>query len=397
MRALALILATLVALPLSAQDAGAAGAEEFDPDAFFAPAAHGDDGGVSLSGRATATAIGMLTEPWDPDVRAAGYSAVTAFQLDAEAGSPGVSDVDASVVLSMYHGQAATAALMAPGAAVYHSGSQGTAVGFELATLRLAVYAPWADFSVGRMPVNFGRGTVLSPVDIFSPVNTGDLALGRTGTDAFRMLVPLGTTGGLDAVASLAAEPGDSVAGARVYGNLAGLDAGLSLFRDGAAGQAVFGLDLKADLVLGLCAEAVARMRLDGWTPDPADAVYSVMAGADYSFGGAVVVDAEYQWHVVRGAAVPVGTFRAEHTAFLSLSWAVDDANALDVRGLWSPSNDAWQTTVAWSGSVDRGLGVVAYALWRSGDLEGMFQGLPAPPEALAERLAAGVMVSLDF
>ncbi|HPE36140.1 MAG TPA: hypothetical protein PK625_03255, partial [Spirochaetales bacterium] len=85
------------------------------------------------------------------------------------------------------------------------------------------------------------------------------------------------------------------------------------------------------------------------------------------------------------------------HTAFLSLSWAVDDANSLDIRGLWSPSSNAWQTTVAWSGSVDRGLGVVAYALWRSGDLEGMFLGLSAPPEALAERMAAGVMVSLDF
>jgi hypothetical protein len=58
----------------------------------------------------------------------------------------------------------------------------------------------------------------------------------------------------------------------------------------GSDGDLVVGLDLKGDIEFGVSAEALARLPFDAGTSDTSEAVYSLMAGLDYSFNGAVVL-----------------------------------------------------------------------------------------------------------
>ena len=257
---------------------------------------------------------------------------------------------------------------------VYGSGDEAVTA-FELKKLYLSIYTPNADLSAGRMIINYGRGTVFSPVDLFSAIDTADLNLGRTGTDALRAQLPLGDFSGIDLVATLAEPSGGGIAGGRLFGNAAGWDFGLSAFGAGLAdgeGDLVAGLDLKGDLELGLSAEVVARLPFSGWAPDATEAVYSVMLGADYSLGGEWFFDLEYLANVRAGSAYAVGTFSAAHNLFGSISWKPDELCAVDLRCIAAladaTAKATTKATLSLSRSVAAGASAIGYVVYQSGD-----------------------------
>lgn len=268
----------------------------------------------------------------------------------------------------------------------------------QVKKLYLSVYTPAADLNVGRMILNYGVGTVLSPADLFSGVDTSDLDLGRTGSDALRVQVPLGPLAGLDFVATIDRDPEEAVAGVRATGNRGGWDFAAAAYYDGSDGRdAVLSLDCKGDLVLGISAEAVS------WIPsdDPDSAVAAAMVGADYSFGGELFLDAEYQWNGSSGAR---GSFRGEHTIFGSVSWTPDELTALDLRAvaafsdLSALSDQSWLVSLAFSRNIASGATLVAYLVYRYGDVE----GTPTSAATLAARggapaAAAGTSVRVSF
>jgi len=368
-----------------AQDAAPA----FDADAFFSgsgsaaspaddaagsgeqvttavsPLAASRTSGLSLTGSASADVLWSILEPFDEAARTGGYSGFTTLSLDAMGGDRNEAKVEASAVVRMIYGDAASALR--------------TSMSFELRKLYLSVYTRLADLSAGRMIINYGRGTVFSPVDLFSSVDTADLDLGRTGTDAVRVLLPLGDFSGLDLVATLDRMAGDAIAGGRLYGNLAGLDFGISAFGDGLAdgsGDLVTGLDFKGDLELGISAEAVARLPCSEWEPDASEAVYSLMAGLDYSIGGAWFFDAEYLWNVRAGSATAVGNFTSDHYLFGSVSWKPDELTAIDLRCIAAPTEPSMQATLSLSRSVASGANLTGYALYRDDDASSLFLGI---------------------
>ena len=256
--------------------------------------------------------------------------------------------------------------------------------------------------SVGRMIVNYGRGTVFSPVDLFSGVDTSDISLGRTGNDALRVLFPFGNFSGLDLVATIAGSPEQSIAGGRFFGHAAGWDFGLSAFRDGRAstdgnGDFVIGLDLKGDIELGVSAEALARLPFDAGSPDASEAVYSMMAGLDYSLKGEWFFDLEYLWNIRAGQAYPIGGFRHAHNLFASLSWKPDDLTAFDIRAIVVPTEVLGQLSLGVSRSVAKGASLMGFALFRNGNIEGSQQP-PSPgynPDATA--LSVGARLSVAY
>jgi len=342
----------------------------FDPETFFAPAGSAVDEagetatlraasrtGLDFSGDAGADVLYTILEPFDDDERTSVYTGATALRLDASGGDRKDAKVEASVLVRLGYGVAAAPVLS-----------------FELKKLYLSVYTPLADISAGRMVINYGRGTIFSPVDLFSAVDTSDLGLGRAGTDALRVQVPFGDFSGLDLVATLGRSTGDGIAGARVYGNVSGLDLGVSAFSDGLAdgsGDLVAGLDFKGDLVLGISGEAVARVPLADWQPDATGAVYSLMLGVDYSFAGEWFVDAEYLWNASAGDAVAAGSFSSGQNLSGSLSWKPDELTALDLRCIMAPRENALQATVSLSRSVASGANLISYAQYQRGDVAG--------------------------
>ena len=89
--------------------------------------------------------------------------------------------------------------------------------------------------------VNYGRGALWSPTDIFTELDLTGLSPVRLGTDAARVTVPLGNTSGLDIVAAPTLAPADGRYALRLGGLVGDVDGG----RDGGAGRKRQGLDIR--------------------------------------------------------------------------------------------------------------------------------------------------------
>jgi hypothetical protein len=427
---LILVLSGCLCLAAGAQEISPAGngtdsdesssAAVFDVDSFFgstSPDGHGlaagedpvfrstavhvtssrQSSGLVFTGEATTDLIYAITEPFDGTARSGSYTGFSSLRLDAVGGDRDAAKIEASINVRMSYGDAAdkartilTGALAsdfpesADRVAALLLGPSGPLMTVDLKKLYLSVYMPMADISVGRMIINYGRGTVFSPVDLFSAVDTGDISLGRTGNDALRVLFPFGNFSGLDLVSTVASSPEQSIAGGRLFGHALDWDFGLSAFRDGRSssggnGDLVFGLDLKGDIEFGVSAEALARLPFEAGSPDPSEAVYSLMAGLDYSIKGEWFFDFEYLWNIRAGQAYPVGGFRHGHNLFASLSWKPDDLTALDVRAIVVPAEALGQVSLGVSRSIAKGASLMGFAVYNHGNVK----GTPAPGPAL--------------
>jgi hypothetical protein len=424
-----LILTLLLCLTAGAQEAPPAGrgtdSEEstsappavFDVDSFFGSTSSDEQGPTAgedpvsrsttifvpssqqsssliLTGEASTDLAYSISEPFDSSARSGSYNGASSLRLDAIGGDRNSAKIEASVIVRMIYGDAADKARAgvmkylvpalggpSPDATtaagtimMFLIGSDGPIMTVDLKKLYLSVYMPMADISVGRMIVNYGRGTVFSPVDLFSAVDTGDIALGRTGNDALRVLFPFGNFSGLDLVSTIASSPEQSIAGGRLFGHALDWDFGLSAFRDGrsaAGGDLVIGLDFKGDIEFGVSAEVLARLPFDAGTPDPSQAVYSLMAGLDYSIKGQWFFDVEYLWNFRAGQTYPVGGFRREHNLFASLSWKPDDLTALDIRTIIVPAEALGQLSFGVSRSVARGASLMGFAVAGNDNVKG--------------------------
>jgi len=363
--------------------------------------------GLMLSGDMSADFVYGIVEPFDEAARTGGYSGAVSLEIDAAGGNRDSARLEASAVVNLLYGDAADAVRAAANLVTgdealvsYLIGADGPVMSVDLKKLYFSVYTRFADFSVGRMKINFGKGTVFSPVDLFGSVDTSDLELGRIGNDAVRALVPFGDFSGMDLIATMDRSYGDAIFGGRLYGNLAGWDVAFSAFGDGLAdgsGDLAVGLDFKGDLVVGLSGEAMARVPIAGWSGNSSDTVYSLMAGVDYSIGGDWIFDAEYLCNIRSGSVYPVGSFRSTHNVFASVSWTPDELTALDLRCIAAPGDDALQTTISVSRSVATGARLMAYALYRTGDVEGRYIDSGIPLAADAERAGFGMRVSVSY
>ena len=401
--------------PASVTAAGAATAADTTgvPGSVYIPSSR-QVSGLVFTGEATTDLMYSIAEPFDSASRSGSYNGISSLRLDATGGDRNEAKIEASVIVRMIYGDATekarddlTSALSseyggsADMVAALLLGSSGPLMTVDLKKLYLSVYMPRADISIGRMIVNYGRGTVFSPVDLFSGVDTADISLGRTGNDALRVLFPFGNFSGLDLVSTIAGSPEQSVAGGRFFGHAAGWDFGLSAFRDGRGstggdGDLVVGLDLKGDIEFGVSAEALARLPFDAGSPDASEAVYSLMAGLDYSLKGQWFFDLEYLWNIRAGQAYPVGGFRHEHNLFASLSWKPDDLTALDVRAIVVPAEALGQVILSASRSIAKGASLMGFALFRNGNVEGR-QLPPSPgynPDATVLSIGARLSVA---
>jgi hypothetical protein len=206
----------------------------------------------------------------------------------------------------------------------------------RLRTLYAKLDLDWASITAGRQVVNYGRGALWSPTDLFTELDLSGLSPTRRGTDALRLVLPLGDTGALDLVAA----PDSDFSAARYATRLSGfvpvaeggVDAALLACRDGGSGSATrawsFGCDFKTDLVVGIDGEALYTV------PDSGSGWLRAAGGADYSFAGFIVA-AEYYYN--GGGAEADSSAPGSHNAYACLSWKASDfatVSATCVAGL---------------------------------------------------------------
>lgn len=360
-------------------------------------AAQSGSGGVRLTGEGWSDAAATLA---DSELLFGGY---TALRLDVNAGDRQTAKVEGSVIFRLLYGLPADTLrdqaedLLGDPLAGYLTGTEGALFHAEVKKLYLSVYAERFDLSVGRMILNYGRGTVFSPVDLFAGIDLTDLSFGRTGTDAARLQIPLGAVSGLEAAVTLPYGIQELTGGIRGFGNLAGWDFGLSLFRDGSSlrgggegsGVLVCGLDFKGDLVLGFSGEAVVRFPWDGEGLSAEGVTASLMAGVDYSVGGKWIFDLEYLANLGEGSRT--GTFRGDHTLFGSVTFQPDLLTSLVLYGIVRLEDPSWQVMFTATRSVAARVNLTGYLSWSGGDMTG---SLPADPPQTG---TAGIRVSVLF
>lgn len=220
---------------------------------------------------------------------------------------------------------------MAGGMPLSDAGTAGSALLFKLGKapvlldlrkLYLEFYLPFADIAVGRQIINFGKGFVFSPIDVFSTVNVFDLDFRRQGSDVAMARIPIGPLAGVDLIAQLPLNDAPYSVAAKGFANVGGFDLSLvGIYREpGRTGESpregVVGFTLKGDIVLGVYSEAVLHIVQDASRP-----FVEAMAGLDYSVNNRWTFRAEYLYKDYAWA----GSTWGEHNLFGSVSFAPNE------------------------------------------------------------------------
>jgi hypothetical protein len=280
----------------------------------------------SLGGTLTMQPTGTYAGTGSFDVSHFTYGSGTTLGLALKAGG-GRARAEASLEAAVLTGSSAQLAqaiaaspfgrddeLLLPAAG---SSGQEAALAARIRTLFAKLDLDWASFAAGRQVVNYGRGALWSPTDIFTELDLSGISPVRRGSDALRVVVPLGATGALDAVLAPTASPGSGRYAARLAGLVGDVDAAVIAARDGAGKGWVFGADFKTDLIVGLYAEAMYEQPdTGGWGN------FRAAAGADWSFGDFIVA-AEYYYN--GGGASADVLFPDTHNVYASLAWTATE------------------------------------------------------------------------
>jgi len=300
----------------------AAAAAGWSQDAGSAPAA--PQTSWDLGGSLFSQPYAVFEGAWPFDNGAAYYGSATTLSVDLRV-SGAHARAEGSVEASVLTGAAAALAWAVAGSPYGRSDDllvpapstttplPEAVFALRVRTLYLKLDPGWASLTLGRQVVNYGRGALWSPTDIFTELDLTGLSPVRLGTDAVRLTVPLGATAGLDAAAAPTLAPADGRYALRLGGLVGDVDGALMAARDGAARGWVFGADFKADIVVGVYGDAVYEVP-DSGAPGGVRAA----AGADWSFGDFIVA-AEYYYNGVGASADPL--FPGMHNAYFSLTW----------------------------------------------------------------------------
>lgn len=246
--------------------------------------------------------------------------------------------------------------------------SVGTApVIFDMRKLYLEFYLPFADIALGRQIVNFGQGTVFSPIDAFSMVQISDLNLRRGGSDVAKIRIPFGTLSGMDCIVEAPFADSEHSSAIKAFTTLAGWDVSLvGLYRHKSE-EVVVGTAFKGDAVVGIHGEVVEHF-VDGTD----DQYTEVMIGTDYSVKNIWFFDAEYYYRDRQsGSDSPWG----RHNAYVSVRYMPTDLMQFALTGLYQFENQNAIGTFSWYYNLLQNVDFTAY-------VRGFYnRDLPAAPD----------------
>jgi len=295
------------------------------------PAVSGQDTSSWFGGSVTgqAFAIGLRDASAGGISLPDGWSWGSATTLSAGLGIKGQrTRAEASFDAAALTGAAAATVLAtatSPVSGLVAAGTSEGALSLRLRTLWAKIDLDWASLQIGRQVVNYGRGALWSPEDIFASIDLSGATPDRLGSDAIRLSLPLGVTSGLSVVASPATDPAKGRYATRLFGELFGVDSGALGAWDGEAGRIYAAADCKFDLGASFYAEGL-------WSVDPASAEAlagswtRIVGGLDWSAGDFVFA-AEYYFN--GGGA----------TAITDVDAQFPDRQYLYATGLWSFSD----------------------------------------------------------
>ena len=223
----------------------------------------------------------------------------------------------------------------------------------RIRTLYAKLDFEWVSFTAGRQVLNYGRGALWTPTDIFTELDLSGISPVRRGTDALRIVVPINVTSGLDLAAAPTLYPGSGRYAARLSGLVGNVDAAVMTARDGAAQAWLAGADFKADLIVGLYGDAIYEQPdAGGW------GTVRAAAGADYSFGDFIVA-AEYYYN--DGGVTADLLYPGLHNVYASLTWTASELFTLTLSSVVDLEGGAGSGTLLAQISAAQNADVNAY------------------------------------
>ncbi len=314
---------------------------------------HAQEAGLEVGGSLLGDVSALQTIGEDGGLTLGGYSRLT---LNAVNANRRFAKVEGSAVVTLPY---------------------GGEVDLELRRLYLSVYTPLFDLSLGRQIINFGVGTLFSPIDAFTAPLLSDLDFTRIGSDVVRLDAQFGEVSGLEAVSTVPAGFDSLTSALKLYTNVAGFDlAAVGLYRGarrapGARDELIAGADFKGDLLAGIYGEAVVHFRRS-----PGTAYLEGMLGADYSIGNRLFLTAEYYYNgdplEPGGASEPAagaGLFLNRHYLFAGVRWRLTELMSLSASVIYDLSASTVLPTLQYAWNVVQNANVLAYARYFGGDI----------------------------
>ncbi len=305
-----------------------------------------EERGLVLSGKAWADAGALMTLP-DSGEADFGYTGVAGLKLGIVNADRTVIRFDAAAEAALYYGALAEPALslkdallasIAAGAGIPPDllaslglSGENALLALSLTRLSLRYDADFLALTLGRQIVNFGKGALFSPADLFGKPALMGVETTRSGVDAARLSVPLGDLAALDAVAAPGRELDLGTYLARGSASIGKFDAALGGGNRAAADEWLITGEFLANVGIGLSAEAALSLP-GGDAPDGGPRIRA-QGGAQYSWDE-WLLRGEYYFNgksTGSGYADPapasdaLAAFPLAHNAFLMASWSPSD------------------------------------------------------------------------
>lgn len=320
------------------------------------------------------------------------YSALAAWSDD---GSPSAADLGFGSVARAELGLDIKRPGVRASARGYVDAASGSAAALGGLSWELdRAYLKWSPgplvATVGRQVVNWGAALLWSPADLFAETELVGLSPERQGIDAIRLAVPVGSLGGVEVVAEPAAQLSAGRYGARAYGYALGADFGLEAAWDGYEEEFAVAANVKADLILGVWAEASLTagagqaFSLDGLV---------ATVGADWSAGKSFVAAAEYRYKAL-GATTPAEAvaaalegeaFPGVHNAYASANLALGDLASLGFSVLADLGNGIYSPALSLAIDAAQDLSLSAWLRYASGSFASLGEADSASIGAVLE------------
>ncbi|MEA2103198.1 MAG: hypothetical protein U9P79_00945 [Candidatus Cloacimonadota bacterium] len=155
----------------------------------------------------------------------------------------------------------------------------------NLRKLYFSLYFPMFDVTIGRQIINFGKGQIFSPIDVFSSLNISDLNYRRSGSDILNVKIPLSLLSGIDFITEMPFGEKETHSAIKVFHNIFDFDVSAVGIYNQKSYKTTTGITFRGDAIAGIYGEFVENFHKNFDNRD-----FEIMLGADYS------IDNTYFW-----------------------------------------------------------------------------------------------------
>lgn len=246
----------------------------------------------------------------------------------------------------------------------------------QLRTLFVSLYLPFADIRIGRQIINFGKGKILSPLDVFSTIDLSDISFRRSGTDLVSVSLPMGLLSGIDVMGQIPADKHTTLA-LKGFTNINNIDfSAVTMYRT-STDEILAGLGFKGDLIAGFYGEAVVHYYPRA---EKRNTTINFMLGIDYSFNNSVMFSLEYLYNnpssvytnnSITSPEQLFMPFARKHYVFSDISYMLNDLHTVGGYLLCNIQDQSLLGTIIYTYNIMQNANLTVYIQGIKGDLYG--------------------------